>query len=221
MSKKLNKPHLSFSNATFSSLKEYFSIVPKMDFSKFDEWFKFNYPISEEEKHYFQQLIQRHFLFLRSYSEENLKMRFLAPIFLKVDFMEKGKIKDWYEAYFSAEFDHVVLSGFADFAIAKGEKLPETPYFFIQEFKPTKPDKDPEDQLLAQMIAALQLNEKKVLWGGYIIGQFWFFVKLEKVAKNSYQYFVSKSFDSLDEQDLLQIYSNLQAIKHTQGKIPS
>lgn len=219
MSKKNVKPIISFSNATFVKLKKYFSIVPKMDFSKFDEWFKFDYPISDEESTYFQKLIQKHFLFLRSYSEENLKMRFLAPIFLKVDFMEGGKVKDWYEAYFSAEFDHVILSGFADFAVAKGEKSLEVPYFFIQEFKPTKPDKDPEDQLLAEMIAALQINDKNVLWGGYIIGQLWFFVKLEKIAKHSYQYFVSKSFDSLDLQDLLQIYTNLQAIKHTYNKM--
>ncbi len=50
--------------------------------------------------------------------------------------------------------------------------------------------------------------------GGYIIGRNWFFVVLEKVGENKFEYAVSKQFDSLDLPDLKQIYVILQAVKH-------
>ncbi|TAG40164.1 MAG: hypothetical protein EAZ31_08635, partial [Cytophagia bacterium] len=88
------------------------------------------------------------------------------------------------------------------------------PYFFIQEFKPSIPDKDPEVQLLAEMLVTIEKNKTNILRGGYIIGQIWKFVILEKIGENQYQYFVSKIFDSLDLEDLTQIYIILQAVKH-------
>jgi hypothetical protein len=39
-------------------------------------------------------------------------------------------------------------------------------------------------------------------------------VILEKIGENQFEYFVSKSFDSLDLDDLKQIYIILQAVKH-------
>ena len=63
------------------------------------------------------------------------------------------------------------------------------------------------------MLIAIEKNEATVLRGGYIIGQLWKFVIVEKIAENSYEYFVSEAFDSLKINDLKQIYVNLQAVK--------
>jgi len=54
-----------------------------------------------------------------------------------------------------------------------GFTTPETPYFFMQEFKKSKGDKqDPEGQMLAARIAAQHLNQNgKTLYGSYVIGR--------------------------------------------------
>ncbi len=179
---------------------------------KFDEWFGFAYPISQEEEVFLTKLIKKHYFYLPSYSEEKLKMRFLSVILNQVDF-SMGQIQDWYDAAITGIVNKVELRGFADFMVAKGAKTPEKPYFFIQEFKPTQAEKDVEDQLLAEMLIAIENNQSKIFRGGYIIGQYWKFVILEKIAENDFEYFVSESFDSLKLPELKQIYINLQAVK--------
>ena len=151
---------------------------------------------------------------MRRYSEQSLVVKFIGQILNKVDFVTKH-YSDWYHEYFKAEFDHIILSGDPDYMVAKGIQIPELPFFFLQEFKPTKPDKDPEDQLLAEMIAAIELNEGEILKGGYITGQIWNFVIVEKVAKHQYQYAVSQGLDALDIKDLTAIYTYLQALKNS------
>ena len=86
-------------------------------------------------------------------------------------------------------------------------------FFFIQRFKRTKPEVDPEDQLLAEMLVALTLNAANIMRGAVIIGQHWHFVILTKNANDVYEYVVSKTFDSVWLDDLKRIYANLQAVK--------
>ncbi len=97
--------------------------------------------------------------------------------------------------------------------VAKGKKTPEEPYFFIQEFKRTQNTSDPEDQLLAEMLVAMEINKTNIFQGAFIIGQNWFFVVVEKLKSGNYEYFVSRQFDCLNIENLRQIYINLQAAK--------
>ncbi len=180
---------------------------------KFDEWFGFQYKLKAAESIFFKNLINKHALYLASYSEENLKMKFLAFIFDKVEF-RNGKIQEWYDATLTGSVNGVKLVGFADFMVAKGTDVPQKPYFFIQEFKPTAPERHPKAQLLAEMLVALEKTQKTRLHGGYIIGQLWNFVILEKLGENKFEYFVSEAFDSLKLPDLKKIYVILQAVKH-------
>jgi hypothetical protein len=159
-----------------------------------------------------EKLIQKHRRRLPLYSEEKLKMKFLSPILNQVDFLTND-FQDWYDSTISGFVNGVELKGFADMMVAKGIYEPEKPYFFIQEFKPSKPDRDPEVQLLAEMLVAIEKNNSTILRGSYIIGRNWYFVILEKIGENSYEYFVSKQFDSLELDALKQIYINLQAVK--------
>jgi len=107
----------------------------------------------------------------------------------------------------------VEFSGKTDFMIAFGVREPQKPYFFIQEFKQTKHSVDANDQLLAEMLAAIELNKATLIRGAFIVGAIWRFMILEKIAENSYQYFISKALDSLDFDGLKQIYICLQAVK--------
>ena len=60
----------------------------------------------------------------------------------------------------------------------------------------------------------MELNNWKTIRGAYIVGSIWNFVILEKLGKDSYQYFVSINFDSTKIEDLKSIYKNLLFVKN-------
>jgi len=203
----------NFSSIKYSDLEQIVSIISKIDDAKFGEWFGFIYEIGDLDTEFLQNLITKHRRRLASYMEEDLKAKFLIPILNRVDFMT-NYFQDWYEPTFGGLVNGYELKGFVDYMIAKGETEPKNPYFFIQEFKPSTPDRNPEYQLLAEMLVAIEKNERTIFRGGYIIGQYWKFVILEKIGENQFEYFVSESFDALKINDLKQIYIILQAVKH-------
>ena len=203
---------ISFTNITFQDIKSIVNIEKKVRGSKFDNWFSFKYKISESENSFFQKLINKNELYLSAYNEEQLKMKFLSLILDKVDFFFDDK-KDWYDYSLSATVNGTLIKGRPDFMVAKGDFFPSVPYFFLQEFKPSYTAANPEFQLLAEMLVAMQINKKKNLQGAYVIGRNWLFVILEKLKNGDYEYCVSESFDCLKINEIKQIYINLQAVK--------
>ncbi len=202
----------TFREIRYQDIKKIVGIKKKDNDDKFNEWFSYNYKMSESDNLFFNKLIKKNKLFLSSYSEDQLKSKFIIPLLYRVDYFFDD-IKDWYEYPLSATVNGTLLKGRTDFMLAKGDKNPSTPYFFIQEFKPSKNISDPEDQLLAEMLVAIKLSNKNKFYGAYVIGQHWFFVVIEKLKNGDYEYFVSKSLDCLDFEHLTQIYINLQAVK--------
>ncbi len=203
---------ISFSTVKFADLARLVDLRQIIDDSVFAEWFGYEYPLNEDEKQLLLTLIEENRQFMLSYSEDELKMKFLAPLLNAVHF-HTDHIRDWYQRPLKAKINNVILSGYTDFMVATGIKEPEKPYFFIQEFKKTKIDTDPEDQLLAEMLVAMTLNQMTIMHGAYIIGKIWNFVILTQQAQNHYEYYVSLAFDSSNPEALQQIYTNLQAVK--------
>ncbi len=203
----------NFSNIKFSDLEEIVDIKVVDNDAKFDDWFETPYNLEDTETLFFKNLIQKNKTRIAFYMEENLKAKFIIPILNLVDFVFEP-VSDWYDTALSGTLNGVEFKGFTDFMVASGTENPRKPYFFIQEFKPSVPDKDPRIQLLAELLVATEKNKTTIMRGGYIIGQYWKFVILEKLAENKFEYVISKSFDSLDLEDLKQIYIILQAVKH-------
>ncbi len=203
---------ISFSRITFADLQKIINIRQVVNDAVFDDWFGYVYQLNESERELLSGLIDEHRPFMLSYSEDELKMKFLAPLLNAVHFHVNG-IRDWYQRPLKATVNQVKLTGYVDFMVATGVKEPEIPYFFIQGFKKSKFDVDPEDQLLAEMLAAMRLNQSDIMHGAYIIGQEWRFVILQQSASQTYEYYVSLIFDASNYDDLQRIYSNLQAVK--------
>ncbi|CAK0746119.1 conserved hypothetical protein [Gammaproteobacteria bacterium] len=203
---------LSFSHVTFADLQKLVNIQQVVNDAIFAEWFNYVHPFNEMESFLLSELIKEHRPFILSYSEDELKMKFLAPLLNTVHFNKNG-IRDWYQRSLKAIINQVIITGHVDFMVAKGVKEPESPYFFIQEFKRSRFVIDPEDQLLAEMLVAMKLNHHNLMHGAYIIGQEWRFVILCEVGLQTYEYYVSLIFDALNIVDLQRIYSNLQFIK--------
>jgi hypothetical protein len=206
------KKSYSFSNIKFSELTKIVNLEKTTNATKFVEWFSLPYNISEAETIFLQELVDKHKDYLSSYSEEDLKMKFISVILNKISFATK-RINDFYNASLRAEVNGVELNGFADYMVATGVKEPEKPYFFIQEYKPTQFDKDVEDQLFAELLSGIAINETNIMRGCYVIGRNWYFVIMEKDENNNYTAYISEQFDSLKIVDLKQIYKNLQIVK--------
>ncbi len=146
--------------------------------------------------------------------EEELKMNLLSPILILSRLKETEKIGVFFERPISAEFDSGKISVITDCMVSSvyGFTTPEKPYFFMQEFKKSKGDKqDPEGQMLAAMIAGQHLNNNgKVMYGSYVVGAFWYFTVLE--GKN---YSRSDAFQLTKPAELRQVILTLRKLKQT------
>ena len=207
---------LKYKNFQESELHSLVSLKRKI-FSQeiFKKWLNFEYLISEEIIIFLQNLIERNIELLHSYDEEDLKIHFIAPLIAKVDyFMLEDEIRNFYHEPLVYETEKFIFNGRADMMVSKGLFKSEKPYFFIQEFKKGIRPTDPEPQLLAELISAIELNNELSIRGAYIIGENWNFVILEKLGKDKYQYFVSRTFNCTNIEDLKGIYKNLMFVKN-------
>ncbi len=203
---------INYQKITFSDLKRVVKISKKDKDEKFNYWYSHKYEISKEENLFLEKLIKSNKLFLSGYNEAKLTFKFISPILNRVDFSQ-GDIQDWYENFLTGEVNGIKFTGKTDFMVAKGDFVPEKPYFFLQEFKRSTPANNPEFQVLAEMLVAMELNKTNIIYGSFVIGKIWDFIILEKLENGSYEYFTSKSLNCLDIDNLRKIYTMLQAAK--------
>lgn len=149
------------------------------------------------------------------WNEEELKMEFVSSLFQAAKINTPQRIKTFYERTLSGKLkdtDEEPLTVVCDCVVAapnKGGK-PTNPYFFFQEFKKTKGDKnDPEAQMLVAMLLAQKMNnDDKPIYGAWLQGRIWNFTVL-----NQKEYCTGRSFDATDEAQLHQIVCILQGLK--------
>lgn len=203
-----------FSTITFNDLNSIISLEKKMDPNVFNHWFQNEHKLDQDCFGFLQQLKDKHIYKIDSYNEEDLKAKVIIPILNKIDFeLDDLKVRDFYDEKLTFETEKFILNGRSDFMVAKGLEYPTKPFFFIQEFKKTIPNDDPRPQLLAELVCAIELNGFNRIKGAYIVGAIWNFVILEKLEKNSYQYFVSGNLDCTKIEDLEKIFKNLLFVK--------
>jgi hypothetical protein len=208
-------PTFSFSSITFEELNSIFDLRKLFIDEPFDIWFNSNIDMSNNEVEFLKNLILKYGKFIKSYKEETLKANFIIPIINMVDFLSlENETSPFYEEIITYKTDKFIISGATDFVVSKGLEYSKKPYFFIQEFKKGKVNTDPEPQLLAELISAIELNNETTMKGAYIVGSIWNFVILEKLGQNKYQYCISDNFDSSKIEDLKGIYKNLLFVKN-------
>ncbi len=208
-------PIYTFSKIEHKDLRQLFNIERVFDHAMFDSWFNFDMPLKDEDIVFLKELLAQEIHLMRIYNEEDLKAHFIVPILNKVNFKSlKHKIRDFYEETLTYETKNFILRGVTDFVVAKGLEYPEKPYFFIQEFKKGHQYSNPEPQLLAELISAVELNDVERMRGAFIIGENWNFVILDKQAQDTYQYVISHTFNATSIGDLECIYKNLLFVKH-------
>jgi hypothetical protein len=214
--KKNEIPSYSFSKIKMADLENLFEIEHKLDnINRFQSWFNSKIEISDGILTFLQNLLLENKALIQYYDEEDLKIHFLSPIFHKINFKSfENEFRDFYNEKIHYRTDKFILNGEVDFVLASGLLKSKKPYFFIQEFKKGIEFSDPRPQLIAELIAGLEISKLQEIKGAFIIGSIWNFVILEKLGENRYQYFVSENFDSSKIEDLKLIYKNLVFIKN-------
>lgn len=210
----------TFGTITFKDLEHLVTIKRNISIEVFRNWFEAEIQISHDDKVYLNDLISENYFLIESYNEEELKVKFIAPILNRVKFTDVAhEIRDFYEERITYQADQFILTGTTDFLVSKGLEYSKKPYFFLQEFKKSMRHDDPRPQLLAELISAVELNNFKEIKGAFVIGENWNFVILDKQGKDKYQYFVSHTLNATHTNDLQQIYKNLLFVKHEIIKI--
>jgi len=215
INQKKDVPIYTFGTINFKDLECIVTIKRNISTEIFSDWFEADIQLNQNDQAFFDNLIEENYFLIESYNEEELKVKFLAPILNRVKFTDVAhEIRDFYEAKLTYKTDKFILTGTTDFLVAKGLEYSKKPYFFIQEFKKSIKNDDPRPQLLAELISAIELNNFKTMKGAFIIGENWNFVILEKLDNNKYQYFISHTLNATHTNHLQQIYKNLVFVKH-------
>lgn len=216
-SKNKELPSYSFSKIDFDILDQLFDIQKVFNQKeKFNNWLLESEKIttSDEKKTFLKELITKESDFLSIYNEEDLKIYFLAPILNSVNFkIPEKRIRAFYEYSFVYSNSKGQIKGTVDFVVAKGDNRPKKPLFFVQEFKKSVDGSNPEPQLLAELVTAIELNKWQEIKGAFIIGAIWYFVILEKLDTDKYQYYVSRPYNSVVISDLELIFKALLFVK--------
>ncbi len=203
---------ISFRNVKYSDLEEIVNIKGVINDDIFADWFNFSYEFQDSEIKFFDSLIRKYKLYFHSLLEEEIKIHFIGPIIDSVNFWVNEK-RDFLGAPLKKVINNVEIGGFTDLMVAKGTTEAKIPYFFIQEFKKEGKANHPKDQLLAELLVAIELSQKNLMRGAYVFGRYWHFMILEKKPDAKYIYYVSDSCDSLTMLGIKQIYLRLQAVK--------
>ena len=206
----------SFSEIKLRDLKELVDIRQNIkERDKFDSWFNNSIVINQDIEEFLIKLVEENIDLISSYTEEDLKMYVLSPLLNHINFkLLDINLRGFYDEVITYKSDNFIFTGKTDFLFAKGFKISQKPYFFIQEFKKGIKGSNPEPQLLAELISAVELNRETAIKGAYIVGENWNFVILEKLGENKYQYFISRTFNSTNIEDFKMIYTNLLFIKN-------
>ncbi len=177
-----------------------------------DAWLSATYSLDSVEQTILDDLLRDMQTFGEYWNEEELKIRFIGSIMYVAKVDVAGKIRVFYERPMAATIGNFRLAVICDCLVAqpKGVNTPRDPYFFLQEFKKGKGEKnDPEAQMMmAMLIAQHQNNDGQPVYGGYLVGQNWHFTTL-----SDKQYCVSRQFDAAEKGDLEQIVFILRKLK--------
>jgi len=172
------------------------------------EWLDCDVELSSGEQYIFDFILQDAQEKIDGWHEEDLKMKFISFVLRLGHLFDNSLYNTYFERSIEATVEEHFLKIKTDFMIAKGVlDKPQTPYFHFQEWKKHRdPTGDPVAQLLEAFLIAQKINQnKKPLYGCTVTGKFW-----EFIVMSDKKYFISKSYDCTEKDDLMQIIAVLR-----------
>ncbi len=195
-----------------NTLLDLFGIEAQREHPILQGWLDVEVELSKEQQSLLDACRQNLLLQGSEWNEEELKLKFLSFLFYIADIEVEKRLQTFFERPLATVIDGVNLSVISDCMVAtpKGKGAPKSPYFFLQEFKKQKGDKnDPEGQMFTAMLIAQHLNaDQKPVYGAWLVGNQWCFTILTQKI-----YTFSHYFDATDPVDLKKIVAILRQIK--------
>ena len=207
---KSTKKRVTFESCDKAFMDNTFGFYQVDEISELSLWMKSRIAITASEREKVLELLSATRIRLDNWNEEGLKMNFIAPLLSFVKF-NSDKYTAFADEKIEAEVGEYLLTGKLDWFVAKGLYKPETPIFFLQEYKRSKGNpSDPDGQILAEMLASRTLNnqENEVMYGIVVLGRSWNFIVLK-----GNEYALSDAYDSRNPEKLIEIFELLKASK--------
>ena len=175
------------------------------------EWTNVSATLNDGEQYIFNLITRDLVRKIVGWNEEMLKMNFIAFVLELGHLGETERYKSYYENTIEATVQGHFLKVKADMMIANGVlEVPETPYFYFQEYKKVKdPKGDVTGQLLEALLIAQEKNtNNKPIYGCTVLGREWEFYILE-----GSNYYVSEPYICTDNPRLMQIIAILRKFR--------
>ncbi len=190
-----------------------FGIIKQRKCEQLDAWLEAEFTLTDEEARRLERFHQRNSHKLDDWNEEEVKIKGVGLLFDLADTEAADLVEVFYERPLKAVINDYQLSVVADCVVATPSSFntPRAPFFFLQEFKKSKGEKnDPEAQMLQAMLISWEQNsDQKPLFGSYVIGSNWFFTTL--IGRT---YCASRKYDATDLTDLRRIVFALRELKN-------
>jgi hypothetical protein len=198
----------NFRDWTLDKIDDAFGLQQVRRLPILEELLAFEYQIDDYERRYLSNLGETYtILGGDDWNEVELENKFISPMIVFSE-ISNQKYSYFLERELSTTIDEYYLNGRVDGMIATGYRNPKVPYFCLSEYKrQTDPDGDPRAQALIAMLVAQQLNDnRKPIFGSYIIGRDWCFMAL--VGK---EYAISKDYSCVAN-EVFDIYRILKGL---------
>lgn len=199
----------NFREWTLDSIEETFGLVQVRSLPILDELLSYKYEADAYEQRYLTTL-QEDYVTLGGddWNEVELENKFISPLIVFSGIANR-KYSYFLEREMSEIINDIELLGKVDGMIATGFRNPKKPYFCLSQYKRgTDPNGDPKGQALIAMLVAQQQNDnKKPIFGSYIIGRNWCFMAL--VGK---EYAISTDFSGANE-EIFDIHRILKSLR--------
>ncbi|MEY4541827.1 MAG: hypothetical protein RLZZ306_3584 [Bacteroidota bacterium] len=198
-----------FRDWTLDKIDDAFRTIQVEELPILNELLHFEYQVDDFEQR-FLSMLSKDYLNLGgdNWNEVELENKIISPVIVFSGIQNK-KFSYFLERDLATTIDEFELSGRVDGMIATGFRSPKVPYFCLSEYKrQTDPDGDPQGQALIAMLVAQKINDnRKPIYGSYIIGRNWYFMAL--VGK---EYAISKDFSCVDDEmfDIFRILKSLR-----------
>lgn len=144
----------------------------------------------------------------KAWNEFELENKFISPVIMAAR-IDDRKIGYFLERHLKGVVGEYELSGIVDGMIATGYRDPDIPFFCMHEYKRSVDnDGQPDAQALSAMLVAREMNNnRKTIYGLYIVGLIWNFMVLD-----GNQFCISRDYKS-DNEEVFDIFRMLKALK--------
>lgn len=199
----------NFKEWTLDKIEDTFGLKQVRRLAILEELLAHEYQADAYETRYLSHLSENYVaLGGDDWNEVELENKFISPLIVFSDIANE-KYSYFLERELSVIINDYELIGKVDGMIATGFRNPKVPYFCLNEYKrQTDPNGDPRGQALIAMLVAQHLNEdKKPIFGSYIIGRDWYFMALV-----GSEYAISKDFSCVAN-EIFDIYRILKGLR--------